>query len=132
MIKNVNIVKSKFNRIKQDFFKTDLFENLESNIQQQLNKNILYLDNEIPVLGYFSSVNSFWILTDFRLITNFTKVLLDDIEKIEVPEIFEEGKSNYECNSIQIIKKDNTDFKLSLENSTWYAVLNVLQFVTRK
>ncbi|MDV7699535.1 hypothetical protein N6B72_21705 [Chryseobacterium soli] len=132
MIKNVNIVKSKFNRIKQDFFKTDLFENLESNVQQQLNKNILYLDNEIPVLGYFSSVNSFWILTDFRLITNFTKVLLDDIEKIEVPEIFEEGKSNYECDSIQIIKKDNTDFKLNLENSTWYAVLNVLQFVTRK
>ncbi len=132
MIKNVNIVKSKFNRIKRDFFKTDLFENLESNIQQQLNKNILYLDNEIPVLGYFSSVNSFWILTDFRLITNFTKVLLDDIEKIEVPEIFEEGKSNYECDSIQIIKNDSTDFKLNIENSTWYAVFNILQFVTRK
>ncbi|MGE8555716.1 MAG: hypothetical protein ACN6OB_17495 [Chryseobacterium jejuense] len=132
MIKNVNIVKSKFNRIKQDFFKTDLFENLENNIQQQLNKNILYLENEIPVLGYFSSVDNFWILTNFRLITNLTKVLLDDIEKIEVPEIFKEGKSNNECSSIQIIKKDDTDFKFNLEKSTWYAVLNVLQFVTRK
>lgn len=132
MIKNVNIVKSKFNRIKQDFFETALFENLENNVQQQLNKNILYLESEIPVLGYFSSMDNFWILTDFRLITNSTKVLLDDIEKIEVPEIFQEGKSNYECNSIQIIKKDSTDFKLNLENSTWYAVFNILQFVTRK
>lgn len=33
MIKNINIVKSKFNRIKQDFFKTNLFENLESDIK---------------------------------------------------------------------------------------------------
>lgn len=132
MIKNINIVKSKFNRIKQDFFKTDLFENLEKNVQQQLNSKILYLENEIPVLGYFHSVDNFWILTDFRLITNFTKVLLDDIEKIDIPEIFIEGKSNYECNSLQIIKNDNTDFKLSLENSTWYAVFNILQFVIRK
>lgn len=132
MIKNINIVKSKFNRIKQDFFKTDLFENLEKNVQQQLNSKILYLENEIPVLGYFHSVDNFWILTDFRLITNFTKVLLDDIEKIDIPEIFIKGKSNYECNSLQIIKNDNTDFKLSLENSTWYAVFNILQFVIRK
>lgn len=132
MIKNVNIVKSKFNRIKQDFFKTDLFENLEKNVQQQLNSKILYLENELPVLGYFYSVDNFWVLTDFRLITNFTKVLLDDIEKIDVPEIFIEGKSNYECNSLQIIKNDNTDFKLSLENLTWYAVFNILQFVIRK
>lgn len=132
MIKNVNIVKSKFNRIKQDFFKTDLFENLEKNVQQQLNSKILYLENELPVLGYFYSVDNFWALTDFRLITNFTKVLLDDIEKIDVPEIFIEGKSNYECNSLQIIKNDNTDFKLSLENLTWYAVFNILQFVIRK
>lgn len=132
MIKNINIVKSKFNRIKQDFFKTNIFENLDNDIQQQLNKNILYLDNEIPIIGYFSSLDHFWILTNARLINNFTKVLLDDIEKIEVPEIFKEGKSNYECNSIQIIKKDNTDFKLDLENSTWYVVLNILQFVIRK
>jgi hypothetical protein len=132
MIKNVNIVKSKFKRIKQDFFKTDLFENLEDNIQQQINNNITYLDDEIPVLGYFSSIDNFWILTNFRLINNFTKVLLDDIEKIDIPEIFIGGKSNYECNSLQIIKNDNTDFKLSLENSTWYAVFNILQFVNRK
>lgn len=132
MIKNINIVKSKFNRIKQDFFKTDLFENLEKNAQQQLNSKILYLENEIPVLGYFYSVDNFWVLTDFRLITNFTKVLLDDIEKIDIPEILIEGKSNYECNSLQIIKNDNTDFKLSLENSTWYAIFNILQFVIRK
>ena len=132
MIRNINIVKSKFNRIKQVFFKTDLFENLEKEVQQQLNSKILYLENEIPVLGYFSSVDNFWILTDFRLITNFTKVLLDDIEKVDIPEIFIEGKSNYECNSLQIIKNDNTDFKLSLENSTWYAVFNILQFVIRK
>jgi len=132
MIKNVNIVKSKFKRIKQDFFKTDLFEDLENNVQQQLNMNISYLDNEMPVLGYFSSIDKFWVLTNFRLITNFTKVLLDDIEKIEIPEIFIEGKSNYECNSIQIIKKDNTDFKLNLENSTWYAIFNILQFIIRK
>lgn len=132
MIKKVNIIKSKFKRIKQDFFKTDLFENLEKNVQQQLNSKILYLENELPVLGYFYSVDNFWVLTDFRLITNFTKVLLDDIEKIDVPEIFIEGKSNYECNSLQIIKNDNTDFKLSLENLTWYAVFNILQFVIRK
>ncbi|ASE64063.1 hypothetical protein [Chryseobacterium indologenes] len=132
MINNINIVKSKFKRIKQDFFKTDLFENLEDNIQQQINNNIIYLDDEMPVLGYFSSIDNFWVLTNFRLINNFTKVLLDDIEKIEVPEIFKEGKSNYECNSIQIIKKDNTDFRLDLESSTWYAVLNVLQFVIIK
>lgn len=132
MIKNVNIVKSKFNRIKQDFFKTDIFENLEKNVQQQLNSKVLYLEKEIPVLGYFYSVDNFWILTDFRIITNFTKVLLDDIEKIDIPEIFIEGKSNYECNSLQIIKNDNTDFKLSLENSTWYAIFNILQFVIRK
>lgn len=132
MIKNVNVVKSKFNRIKQDFFETNLFENFENNVQQQLNLNISYLDNEIPVLGYFSSIDKFWVLTNFRLITNFTKVLLDDIEKIDIPEIFIQGKSNYECNSLQIIKNDNTAFKLSLENSTWYAVFNILQFVTRK
>ena len=97
-----------------------------------MNINISYLDNEIPVLGYFSSIDKFWVLTNFRLITNFTKVLLDDIEKIDIPEIFIQGKSNYECNSLQIIKNDNTDFKLSLENSTWYAIFNILQFVTRK
>lgn len=132
MIKNINIVKSKFKRIKQDFFKTDLFENLDDGVQEQLNNNILYLDNEIPLLGYFSSIDDFWILTDFRLITNYTNIFLDDIEKIEVPEIFIEGKSSFECNSIQIIKYDSTDFNLNLENSTWYAIFNILQFVIRK
>ncbi|WP_185226484.1 hypothetical protein [Chryseobacterium indologenes] len=132
MIKNINIVKSKFKRIKQNFFKTDLFENLKKDQQEQINSNILYLDNEIPILGYFFSSNNFWILTDLRLITSSTKVFLDDIEKVEVPEIFIQGKNNYECNSIKIIRKDQTDFDLDLENLTWYAVLNILQFIIRK
>nr|WP_315031182.1 hypothetical protein [uncultured Chryseobacterium sp.] len=132
MIKNINIVKSKFKRIKQDFFKTDLFENLEKNVQEQLNNNVSFLDSEAPILACFFSNDNFWILTDLRLITNSTEILLDNIEKAEVPEIFKEGKNNYECGSVQIIRKDSTNFTLNLENSTWYAILNILQFIIRK
>jgi hypothetical protein len=131
MIKNINIVKSKFNRIKQDFFKTDLFENLEDNIQQQINNNILYLDNEIPVLGYYASNDDYWLLTNIRLITSDFIIFLDDIEIINIPEIFDEGKGNSECESLEIVKKDSVIYTLKLEKFTWYAIFNVINFIIR-
>ncbi|WET50900.1 hypothetical protein PYS58_07125 [Chryseobacterium indologenes] len=131
MIKNVNVVQAKFKRIKKDFFKTDLFENLEKNVQQQLNKNILYLENEIPVLGYFVSNNDYWLLTDIRLVTNNFIVFLDDIELINIPEIFDEGKSNSECKSLEIVKKNSNIYTLKVEELTWYVIFNVLNFIIR-
>lgn len=130
MIKNINIVKSKFNRIKQNFFKTDLFESLEDNIQQQINNNIVYLNNEIPFLGYAYN-DDYWLLTDIRLITNDFIIFLDDIEIINIPEIFDEGKGNSECESLEIVKKDSAVYTLKLERLTWYAIFNVLNFIIR-
>jgi hypothetical protein len=131
MIKNINIVKSKFNRIKQDFFKTDSFENLEDNIQQQINNNIVYLDNEIPVLGYYAYNDDYWLLTNIRLITYDFIIFLDDIEIINIPEIFDEGKGNSECESLEIVKKDSVIYTLKLEKFTWYAIFNVINFIIR-
>ncbi len=70
MIKNINIIKSKFKRIKKDFFKTELYENLDKNVQEQIKDKILFINNEIPIVGYFVSTNSYWFLTDMRLITD--------------------------------------------------------------
>ncbi|MFP3570946.1 hypothetical protein, partial [Paraburkholderia sp. SIMBA_030] len=60
MIKNINIIKSKFKRIKKDFFKTELYENLDNNVQEQIKDKMLFINNEIPILGYFVSANSYW------------------------------------------------------------------------
>ncbi|SMO62997.1 hypothetical protein SAMN06265171_103391 [Chryseobacterium rhizoplanae] len=131
MIKNINIVKSKFNRIKQDFFKTDLFENLEDNIQQQINNNVLYLDNEIPVLGYYASSYDYWLLTNIRLITSDFIIFLDDIEIINIPEIFDEGRGNSECESLAIVEKDSGIYTLKLERLTWYVIFNIFNFIIK-
>ena len=131
MIKNINIVKSKFNRIKQDFFKTDLFENLEDNIQQQINNDIVYLDNEIPVLGYYDSNDDYWLLTNIRLITYDFIIFLDNIEIINIPEIFDEGRGNSECESLEIVKKDSSIYTLKLERLTWYVIFNIFNFIIK-
>lgn len=131
MIKNINIVKSKFNRIKQDFFKTDLFENFDKNLQLQINDSILFLEQEIPVLGHYPSNNNYWLLTDIRLITNDYIIFLDEIEIINIPEIFDEGRTNSECESLEIVKKKSDIYTLKLEKLTWHAIFNVLNFVIR-
>lgn len=131
MIKNINIVRAKFKRIKKDFFKTDLYENLDENLQYQINNNILFLENEIPILGYFVSANNYWLLTDIRLITNNFIIPLDDIEIINIPEVFDEGKQNSECESLEIVKKDSGIYMLKLEKLTWYVIFNVLTFIIR-
>ncbi|UCA61232.1 hypothetical protein KB553_06800 [Chryseobacterium rhizoplanae] len=131
MIKNVNIIKSKFNRIKKDFFKTELYENLDKNIQEQINDKILFINNEIPILGYFISSNNYWFLTNMRLITDSFITYLDDIKIINIPEIFDEGRSNSECESLEIVKNNSEIYTLKLEKSTWYVIFNVLNFIIR-
>jgi hypothetical protein len=131
MIKNVNIIKAKFKRSKKDFFKTELYENLDKNIQDQINDNILLLNNEIPILGYFVSANNYWLLTDMRLITDSFIISLNDIEIINIPEIFDEGKGNSECESLEIIKKNSDILTLKLEKLTWYVIFNVLNFIIK-
>lgn len=131
MIKNINIVRAKFKRIKKDFFKTDLYENLDENLQYQINNNILFLENEIPILGYFVSANNYWLLTDIRLITNNFIIPLDDIEIINIPEVSDEGRRNSECDSLEIVKKDSWIYMLKLEKLTWYVIFNVLTFIIR-
>ncbi|MDR3022745.1 hypothetical protein [Chryseobacterium sp.] len=131
MIKNINIVKSKFNIIKQDFFKTGLFENFDKNLQCQINDSILFLAKEIPILAYYESNKNYWLLTDIRLITNDFIIFLDDIEIINIPEIFDEGKENSECESLEIVKKNSDIYTLKLEKFTWYAIFNVLNFIIR-
>lgn len=129
MIKNVNIVKSKFNRTKKDFFKTELYENLDKNMQDKINANILFLNNEIPILGYFVSANDYWFLTDLRLITSSFNIYLDDIKIINIPKIFDEGRGNSECESLEIIKKHAEIYTLKLEKLTWFVIFNVLNFI---
>ena len=131
MIKNINIVTAKFKRSKKDFFKTDLYENLDINIQNQLTGDIIFLENEMPILGYFISENNYWLLTNFRLITNTFVISLDDIKIINVPEIFIEGKANAECESLEIIKKNSEIYILKLEKLTWYVIFNILNFIIR-
>jgi len=131
MIQNVNIIKAKFKRIKKDFFKTDLYENLDKNLQFQINNSILFLENEIPVLVYYISNNNYWILTDFRIITNDYIIFLDDIKIINIPEIFDEGRGNSECESLEIVKKDSSTYTLKLERLTWYVIFNILNFIIR-
>jgi hypothetical protein len=131
MIKNVNIIRAKFKRIKKDFFKTDLYENLDKNLQFQINNSILFLENEIPVLVYYISNNNYWILTDFRIITNDYIIFLDDIKIINIPEIFDEGRGNSECESLEIVKKDSSTYTLKLERLTWYVIFNILNFIIR-
>ncbi|MFP3599472.1 hypothetical protein [Chryseobacterium sp. SIMBA_029] len=131
MIKNVNIIKSKFKRIKKDFFKTELYENLDKNVQEQIKDKILFINNEIPILGYFVSANSYWLLTDMRLITDSFIIYLDDIKIIKIPEVFDEGKSNSECESLEIVKKNSDINTLKLEKSTWYVIFNILNFIIR-
>jgi len=131
MIKNVNIIKAKFKRIKKNFFKTDLYENLDKNLQLQINNSILFLENETPVLGHYISNNNYWILTDFRIITNDYIIFLDDIKIINIPEIFDEGRGNSECESLEIVKKDSVIYTLKLERLTWYVIFNILNFIIR-
>lgn len=131
MIKNVNIIKAKFKRIKKDFFKTDLYENLDKNIQFKINNSILFLENEIPVLGYYASNHDYWLLTDIRLVTNDFIVFLDDIEIINIPEIFDEGKGNSECESLEIVKENSDIYTLKVEKLTWYVIFNILNFIIR-
>jgi len=131
MIKNVNIIKAKFKRIKKNFFKTDLYENLDKNLQLQINNSILFLENETPVLVYYISNNNYWILTDFRIITNDYIIFLDDIKIINIPEIFDEGRGNSECESLEIVKKDSVIYTLKLERLTWYVIFNILNFIIR-
>ncbi|MCS3533025.1 hypothetical protein [Chryseobacterium sp. JUb7] len=131
MIKNINIIKSKFKRIKKNILKTDLYENLDKDLQYKINNNILFLENETPILSYFASEDNYWLLTDIRIITDNFIISLDEIEIVNIPEIFDEGRGNSECDSLEIVKKDTHIFILRLEKLTWHIIFNILTYVIR-
>ena len=110
--------------------------NLPASVKATIESKIDPLSNEQFILCYYLNADYWWIITNLRLFISkneqIDSYLFDNIKTIEVKDIFEFGVKNQECNRLQLILQNGEEENLSVENNTWFSVLNLLKFLLNK
>jgi hypothetical protein len=136
MKNSISTIKAKITRLNIKAASSKLYDDLEIDIKDIISKVVTYLNDEQPIFCYYLDSNYWWLLTNLRLIIEKNSVicyhLYNDIEQVNVRDIFEAGISNQECARLQILLKNGNEVDLDVEINTWFSVFNLLKFLQHK
>ena len=83
-------------------------------------------------MSYFPDENYWWVISNQRLIIldngKYFNLLLSEISKVELKDIFHEDVQKLENKSIHI-HLNNEVYKLLLEKSTWPIIYEIIKFL---
>ena len=92
------------------------------------------LSDETAIICFIPNDTYWWVLTDERLIvkeSQITYLKFQEINSIELSEIFEGEQSKSELASIDITTA-SSKFKLKVEKGSWHVIYNILKFLISK
>ncbi|UZT99828.1 hypothetical protein ODZ84_09795 [Chryseobacterium fluminis] len=126
-----SVIKSKFKRSKLNLNKTKLWEELSLSVQQIISAEINLIDNEQEIICYYNN-EYWWILTN-RGITiydnkNISHIKLSEILNIELPGDIKKNSTN---DFLKIFTQNIVE-TLKLEKSSWFVIVEILKFITKK
>ena len=132
-MENTSIIKAKFIRLKVKADCTKLFNEFGEIERGIINEKIDYLSNEEPIFSFYSGIDYWWVVTNFRLIisgNNTTSfIIFEEVKSVQLNEIFENDVKKTECKNIEIKLVNEEEVKLRVEENTWYAIYNILKFL---
>ena len=134
-MKSASTIRAKFKRLNVNATNTSLWEEVNEEIKNKVKQQIQLVEGETKILFVLINSSYWWILTDQRLILNRRNLInyfnLRDIKKVEPKRLFEGEVSKQECSELDLYVNDQ-QIRLKLEESTWYAIYNILKSVTSK
>ena len=135
MIIKPGIVEAKFTRsgIKTNY--TKLWKDIDESTRSAILKRVNLIDNEAPILYFYSPNQTGWLLTTENLYIfsgNITKILkLTNLDRVAMKDIFDGTATKMECTFVQLFSKDGV-VNLETEVLSWPIIFGIFHFVIRK
>ncbi len=104
--------------------------------QEEVLSLIKLQPDESVILGYKEGKSYWWILTNLKLILKNGKSLdyfdLDNIEKVEVNQVFENETSKKEVSRLELKTKNEEVVELKVELGLWTTLYDLFLFIVKK
>ncbi|WP_109699359.1 hypothetical protein [Chitinophaga deserti] len=135
-LKKKSIIEAKFLRNRREAKYTLLWSEMASIEQEEVLSLIKLQPDESVILGYKEGKSYWWILTNLKLILKNGKSLdyfdLDNIEKVEVNQVFENETSKKEVSRLELKTKNEEVVELKVELGLWTTLYDLFLFIVKK